>query len=754
MAACRAPAPFAVVLCAFAAMAPPASAQEAPVGGERDLPQAPSYEVRQAGSPLDVDGVLDEPAWVSADPIPLDWEWSPGDNVEPPVESVCRITFDDANLYIGCLARDPDPDAIRAYLTDRDQGFVFDQFTFLIDPFHDQRRAFEFRVTALGVQADAILSPNEGIEDFSWDAIWDSAARITGEGYVVEAGIPFKSLRFPRTEAVQTWGFILERSYPRTNRHRMTSGPRDRDNNCLLCQANEITGFRGIAPGIDLQLTPTLTAARTDRREDLPDGDLEFDDGDAEAGLTASWGITPSLSLGATLNPDFSQVEADAAQLEVNQRFALFFPEKRPFFLEGADFFQVPGDLVFTRTVANPDVGLKVTGKEGPHAVGAFATLDRLNNLIFPGSQESEQTSLDQDVTGVVARYRQDVGEASTLGAAYTGREAEGYHNRLVAADGFLRLTPTQSASFLVAGTTTDYPDSVAVEFDQNPRSFEGLGYVVEYDYESRDWNTSVDWTDVGDDFRADFGFVPQVGFRGPEVDIARVFWSDGGGWFNRISLGAEVAWQEDQDGDLLERRYELALNYDGPLQSSLRAWTEWSRVAFAGRLFDLVQPRLSLEVRPTGWLGLDLFASGGHEIDFDNVRRADEIFLNPSVDLRIGRPLEISLDHTYQRLSLDDERILTANLTELRALYHFNVRTFVRAIVQLRDNDFNPAMFAEEIEPEEQRVFSQLLFSYKLNPQTVIFVGYSDNYQGTSEFDLTQSDRTFFFKVGYAWRL
>ncbi|MGH8949790.1 MAG: DUF5916 domain-containing protein, partial [Acidimicrobiia bacterium] len=682
------------------------------------------------------------------------WEWLPGDNVEPPVESVCRITFDEARLYIGCVGHDPDPDAIRAYLTDRDQGFVFDQFTFLIDPFHDQRQAFEFRVTALGVQADAILILSQDIEDFSWDAIWDSAARITDEGYVVEAGIPFKSLRFPRTEGVQTWGFILDRSYPRTNRHRMTSGPRDRDNNCLLCQANEITGFQGVTPGIDLQLTPTLTAARTDRREEFPEGDLESDDGDAEAGLTASWGVTPSLSLGATLNPDFNQVEADAAQLEVNQRFALFFPEKRPFFLEGADYFQIPGDLVFTRTVADPDVGVKLTGKEGADAIGAFATVDRINNLIFPGSQESEQTSLDQDVTGVVARYRRDVGEASTLGVAYTGREAEGYHNRLLAADGFLRFSPTQSASFSVTGTTTDYPDSVAFEFGQDPGSFTGLGYSVEYEYQSRDWNAAADWTDVRDDFRADFGFVPQVGFRGPEAELERIFWGDGEGWFNRFSLEAEAEWQEDQDGDLLERQFVLAVNYEGPWQSHARAWTTWSRVAFAGETFDLVEPRFEFEVRPAGWVGFGAFTSFGHEVDFDNVRRADEVFLVPGFDLRVGRSFELGVDHTYQLLSLDDERILTANLTQLRALYHFNVRTFVRAIVQLRDNDFNPAMFEEEIEPEEQRVFSQLLFSYKLNPQTVIFVGYSDNYQGTSEFDLTQSDRTFFFKVGYAWRL
>ncbi|MDX1623157.1 MAG: DUF5916 domain-containing protein [Gemmatimonadota bacterium] len=734
----------------------PAALPASPIaqdGAADTLPEAPSYTIERAASEIDVDARLDEAAWEEAEEIPLKWEHFPGDNVEPPVESVCRTTYDDDALYIGCVGYDPNPDAIRAWLADRDEGFQHDHFVFVLDPFHDRRRAFQFRVTPLGVQMDAILSQNR--EDFSWDTIWESEGRITDEGYVVEVAIPFKSLRFPRTGDVQTWGFIFERSYPRSSRHRIASGPRDRDNTCLLCQENELTGLRGIAPGNDVEITPTVTAQRTDEREEFPAGDLEPAEEDVDAGITGQWGITPNVTLSATVNPDFSQVEADAAQLEVNTRFALFFPERRPFFLEGSDFIEVPANLIFTRTVADPNFGGKVTGKEGAHAFGAFLTEDDVNNLIFPGPRSSAQTSLDQEVTGAVARYRRDVGTSSTIGGFVTSRDAEGYSNRTGGVDGFFRFTPRWSGRVLVAGTRTDYPDELAEAFDQPPGSFTGLGYSVATEYESRHWEFELAWDDVEEDFRADFGFLPQVGFRGGRAGIERAFWSDGSAdWYDRISLEAAAEWREDHDGRLLERDYTIEAGYSGPLQTSGRVWLEWGSESFAGEIFDLFEPRAFVQIRPTGWLRLNTFMGFGEEIDFANARKADEVFLSPEVGLRIGRPLELSFEHTYQRLSIDEGRVFTAHLSELRAVYHFTVRAFLRAILQYRDVDRNPDLFSREVDPETRRMFSQLLFEYKLNPQTVVFVGYSDNRAGDHAIDLTQTDRTFFLKLGYAWRL
>lgn len=725
----------------------------APAPAQIDDGATPAYTIHRATVEIDVDGRLDESAWEEAEPIPLRWEHFPGDNVEPPVESVCRTTYDDAALYIGCVGYDPDPGEIRAWLADRDEGFEHDHFVFILDPFHDRRRAFQFRVTPLGVQMDATLSQNT--EDFSWDTIWESEGRITEDGYVVEVAIPFKSLRFPRGGDVQTWGFIFERSYPRSSRHRIASGPRDRDNTCLLCQENELTGLRGIAPGNDVEIVPTVTASRTDAREDFPEGDLETADEDLDAGVTARWGVTPNVTLSATVNPDFSQVEADAAQLEVNTRFALFFSEKRPFFLEGADFLEVPGDLIFTRTVADPVAGAKVTGKEAGHAFGGFVTRDEVNNLIFPGPRASDQTTLDHEVTGAVARYRRDVGASSTLGGFVTSRDADEYSNRVAGLDGFFRFTPRWSGEFLLAGTRTDYPDEVAAGFDQDPDAFGDVGYSLATRYDTRDWEARISWEDVGEDFRADFGFLPQVGFRGGRASVQRVFWGTGReGWYDQVDLEATGSWQEDQAGFLLSREVSLEAGYSGPLQSSARIWVEWGSESFAGEIFDLVEPRFVFGFRPTGWLEIDTFVGLGEEIDFANARVADEVFVNPEVAMRIGRPLELALEHTYQRLSVDEGRIFTANLTELRAVWHFSVRAFVRAILQYESVDRNPSLHVREVDRESQELFTQLLFEYKLDPRTVVFLGYTDNREGGDAFDLTQSDRTFFLKLGYAWRL
>ena len=347
-----------------------------------------------------MNGVLDEEAWAVAQAIPLPFEWQPGDNIPAPVKTECLVTYDIHNLYIGFRCFDPEPKKIRAHLMDRDDTdtlILDDHLSFMVDAFNDERRAFQFRVNPMGVQADAIFSELEGYEDFSWDAIWSAAAKITDWGYAVEVAIPLSQLRFRKSEGPQTWGFSAERSWPRDARHRMTSHPRSRNVNCILCQFNKLTGFEGIVPGKNIELNPTFTASRTDAMDmaGYPDGSLERGKAADEVGLTAKWGITPNLILNATANPDFSQVEADVAQLEINRRFALFYPEKRPFFLEGADFFLTPVQAVFTRTVADPLWGTKLTGKSGRTAMGFFGAQDEITNLVFPSNQGTMQTSLE-----------------------------------------------------------------------------------------------------------------------------------------------------------------------------------------------------------------------------------------------------------------------------------------------------------------------------------------------------------------------
>ena len=392
----------------------PVFAQQAPASpAPRVFPKI-TFNVTRAASGIKVDGVLDEDAWKTAGVVPLPYEWAPGDNVPPPVETECLVTYDAKYLYVAFRAHDPKPGDIRAHLMDRDDTDTLiqdDHVGVMIDTFNDERRAFQFRVNPLGVQADAVFSEQDGVEDFSWDMIWNAVGRITTDGYIVEIGFPLKQLRFQAGEGPQTWGFEAFRSWPRNVRHRISSQARDRNKSCVLCQENKITGLEGLAQGRNVELDPTATFSRTDELASPDAGTLTSGNPDAELGLTGRWSITSSMTLNGTINPDFSQVEADVAQLDVNQRFALFYPEKRPFFLEGIDYFVTPIQSVFTRTVADPYYGAKLTGKQGANAVGVFVTRDSLNNLVFPSNAGSSEASLDEDVSTVVG------GTAATSGA-------------------------------------------------------------------------------------------------------------------------------------------------------------------------------------------------------------------------------------------------------------------------------------------------------------------------------------------------
>jgi hypothetical protein len=721
-----------------------------PAGGTR---ATMSHMVSRATGSVSVDGVLSDAAWADATPIELAYEYLPGDNAEPPVRTECRVTYDALNLYLGCTAFDPQPERIRANYTDRDRALQDDHIVLLLDPFNDQRRAFQFRINPLGVQMDAILT--DASEDFSWDAIWASAGRITEEGYVVEAAIPFKSLRFPRSTEVQTWGIILERSYPRSARHRISSVPRDRSNSCLLCQSGRLSGFQGIAPGRDLELSPTLTASRTDRRPGLPSGDLVPGEGRAEPGLNARWGITSNISLNATLNPDFSQVEADVAQLTVNERFAVTFPEKRPFFLEGADLFQTFTATAVTRTIIDPRAGFKVTAKEGGHAVGAFVAQDRVNRLLFPANQRSRDVLLNEEVTTGVVRYRRDLGQASTVGVLYTGRSAEGYQNHVGSVDALLRLSSTNIFRAQLQHSLTEYPDTVVRAFQQPEGTFGGTTFIGQLSHNSRNWIASAQFEELGKDFRADAGHMPRMDVRVLRGNAQRVVWGRPGGWYNRLALNAVAQRLTMRDGTLTDRGLVLMANYQGPRQSELTWGVAHNRRLYNGRLFDLPDTRWAASVRPSGSVALRASGRHGAEIDIWNTRRADLLQLAPGIDLRLGRHLNADLSHTLQRLSTPQgEEIFQANLTQARLVYNFNARAFLRGTLQYQDLRRDPALYTQPVKPEEQNVSTQLLFSYKVNPQTVLFVGYADAHRGEREFDLVQENRTFFLKLGYAWRL
>jgi hypothetical protein len=581
-----------------------------PMLGEETPSSRTEYSIPRTESPIQVDGRLEEAAWQDAARIELQYETRPGENIAAPVETECLVTYNSSHVYIAFKAYDDNPQAIRAHMVDRDTAFNDDFVGVVLDTFNDERRAFEFFVNPLGVQMDLFNDDLSHEETTSWDAIWDSAGRITEEGYVVEMAIPFHQLRFPSGGEQLTWGFDAIRFYPRSDRVRIASQPMDRGVSCYLCQISKATGFEGASAGRNIELVPTLTAGRTDEREDFPEGDLQDGSAETELGLTAKWGITPSLTGNLALNPDFSQVEADVAQLDVNNPFALFYPEQRPFFLEGADIFSTPLDAVFTRNVADPLWGGKISGKQSIHGLGVFVAQDQVTNLLFPGSEESDSESFDFKTVDSVLRYRRDFGNASAVGALFTGREGDNYHNRVAGVDGVYRITDTHSLRFQALGSQSLYPDDIAEDYDQPMGSFSDQAYLLGYSHDSRNWRGWARYQDIGEDFRADMGFMPQVDFREGSTGFEHNWWGKEGDRYNRIEFGSQLERKEDQTGQLLQQEWRVWSGVGGPLQSFLWLNLSLAEQGYEGEVFDTNAVRTFFQIQPSGMFSFDMKAT------------------------------------------------------------------------------------------------------------------------------------------------
>lgn len=704
---------------------------------------AESVEVKKASSPIRVDAVLDEPAWKEATPIPIAYEWSPGENVPAAVATEAFVTWDDDKLYVAFRAHDPHPEAIRARYNERDEALQDDNVGFLIDPFNDDRRAYQFRINALGVQADAINSDVEGSEDFSWDAIWESAGRITADGYVVEVAIPLQQLRIPAGGGPQTWGFMAMRDWPRDVRHRFRSVITDQNRNCLICQFQDVSGFGAVHTGRNAEVTPTITAGSA--RALGSDEVRNFD-----AGVSGRWAITPSTSLQATLNPDFSQVEADAAQLDVNTRFALSFPEKRPFFLEGADFFSTQLPLVYTRTIADPSAGLKLTGKNGPTTFGVLVARDRITNFLLPTDESSSRVTLGQTSTTTVLRGQREIGKNLTVGGLFSSRTGPGYTNRVFSADSFERLTEQDSLRLQVAGSEASYPAGLQPERD--PR---GYALRARYSHNDRNWSWGGSYVELSPGFRADVGLFDQVSVRSGSASIQRRIRGGPGLWFRNLYFGLGADDTREYHGAWNEWGADVTAQYEGPRQLLVSAdFFAPNQEHFEGRTYHNLRHNFSASIQATRDVNFGLSANWGEAIDFTNSRDADFVTVSPSATFNVGQHFGGDASWQHQTFNTKSgERIFTADVPQGRLFYHFNGRTFVRAIVQYRDVTRNPDAYPRLIVHRESgAALSQFLFSYRLDAQTVLLVGYSDSYSGNETIDLTRTNRALFFKVGYAF--
>jgi hypothetical protein len=743
-----------------------------PLGFVLALLSAPQWTAAQApsiGPPLPVpraagtivlDGKLDDAAWQQAAVLDTFFETYPGDNTAPAVKTVVYLTYDEHSFYVGIHAFDPEPGKIRAPFVERDNIVgTDDNVAVFLDTRNDRRSAIELRVNPRGNQSDAIYNDNSSSEDFSPDFFYDTAAQLTGDGWTAEMRIPLSSLRYPKQEE-NRWGILVWRNYPRDQRYSFHSSPIARGSNCWICQSRELTGLTGLSGGGHFVAAPYVTGQRLGEPRDELGSPLEDQDPEADAGLDVKWTPSPNNALDATINPDFSQVESDVGQIAVNNQFAIFFPEKRPFFLESLDLFETPIQAVYTRTITDPRWGLRDTGKLGGTSYTVLLTEDQGGgSVIIPGPTGNDFAPQEFSSRVLVGSLRRDFG-SSYLGLLVTGRENDGGgHNRVGGPDFLWRRSETDQLTGQLLVSDTETPDREDLYPTWDGRQLTSHAGHLEWLHTGRDWTWRATVQDFGEDFRADEGFVPQVGFRSGRYALYRNFYPQRG-LFRRVAPYTIVRYIESPDGDLIQRQTIPGIQIQG--QRNMSTGIEFvvrEQLRVGSQVLERSNTNYYFQIDPGRRLSRVGFnGSLGDSIDFANGRVGQGGHLG---GFGILKPTDhLALDFTTDHQWLDvnagggrEGRLFTAQIERLKATYNFTARAFLRVIGEYLDVERDPRLYTFPVNADSGSFAGSALFAYQINWQTVLFVGYGDDRLQDRLGDLQRADRLVFVKISYAFQ-
>ena len=717
---------------------------------------------------ITLDGILDEQLWSNALIVDLNLVNSPWDNLPSPIKTTAKLIENGEFLYVSFIALDPDPEKIQGFLTDRDNAWFHDLVGIKLDTNNNRRLNYEFFVNPYGVQNDATYNEITSQANTAWDGLWYSFGKKTADGYQVEIAIPYNILNFKSDGQQKKWAIELVRTYPRDTKLRISHVPLNRDNPCWLCQYPEAIGFENAKIGQNIRLTPTISANRNDTRDvyadnNDPSGDWKSTN-DVAAGLDLRWGINANNLFNATVNPDFSTVESDSAQLNVNTNFALLYDEKRAFFLDNSDYFSSDFNLVYTRNIAEPDYGAKLTGRVDKHSYGLFITNDSKTNILLPGNLNSRITTLNKENNSSVLRYRYDFDEDLTLGTIATLRSADDYHNYVVGIDARYRLSESNALKAQWLNSDTLSSDQIGNNYDNN-KSFSDQAFKINFTHNSEYWLLDLDHQNIGADFRADLGYMPKADIKIDTVEIKRTFYSDHGSLWQEAGISGEWQIVHNINNELIERELSTTFSIDGPLQSTFELdYTHGEKVGLRyddtnididGNTSSFNEDQLNFytnaKLNNRTYVSLDLTV--GDKIDYANDRLGDLKQAAGNITVFMTDHLEFDFYQTYSKLDakMDSgitENVYIAHISELRLSYQFDVQSYLKLSVVYYDVDYaNTEQYKD--------LSTKLIYAYKINPQTVFFLGYSDfSYQDGDLTKLERSDRTFFTKISYAWSL
>ena len=718
--------------------------------------EKPALHVPRLESPIRVDGDLSDAGWAQAAKATNFSENFPIEKGEPSVATEAWVAYDDENLFLAFLAED-DPGAVRANLRDRDQIFQEDFVGILLDTYGDAAWAYEIFSNPLGVQGDLRWSRSN--EDDRFDLVFQSKGKITENGYQVEMAIPFSSLRFP-DKSEQVWRATFWRTHPRDSRRQYTWAAISRGEPCWPCQWGTLEGIHDVKPGSKLDLLPAVVASQYGVRTDpsSPNSSVNMEKAKAELSLNARYALTSSVLGEAALNPDFSQVESDASQVSVNTTFALIYPERRPFFQEGSDLFNTYVNAVYTRSINNPSVAARLTGRPSRTGAAYVVARDVDSPYLLPFGEGSAFVPAGPSVSNI-ARVQRSVLEDSYVGGLLTDRRRDGGGSGTVyGADGRIRFLKDYAVEFQALGSHTQEPDDTLLTsgrtgqptFDEDRyttafdgESFNGSAVYTSLEKSGRNWDFDFDYWGYSPAFRAENGAVTRNDYR--QVNGWTGYQIRPGGFFDlvrpNLSFGKMWSWNGQPKDQWVNP--ELFAQFKGQTEAfvAYRGSKERFRdVEFPGidRFVFYSESRFSNPVALGTFLEVGDFiarredppvlGSGYYAEAWGTLKPLTQLVLNPSfIYQTLDRPDGSNVFHGY--------------ILRVRTQYQFSRELFLRLIVDY-DN------FGDQLSFEP-------LVSYKLNPFTVGYLGSTHAmWRNDPNSSLEEQERQYFAKIQYLFQM
>lgn len=729
----------------------------------------PTLEVIRAHDRIQIDGDLSDAAWLYASRADNFVERSPGDMTEPEVETEAYITYDDKYLYVAFKCHD-DPSTIRATMCQRDQFYGDDAVCLLVDTYGDAAWAYEFFVNPYGVQKDYLWSRVQG-EDQGFDLIWESAARITDSGYQVEMAIPFESMRFPNAET-QTWKVDFWRNRPRESFTQYSWAAYDRNEQCWPCQWGTVNGIKDVHPGKGFEILPTVVGHQTSQLADFDNPQSALSNGKVkqELSIGGKYSISSSMTAEGTYNPDFSQIESDAAQIDVNSTIALFYPERRPFFQEGSDIFRTIFNSFYTRTVNDPQFAVKMTGRTNRLNIGFLSALDENTPYIIPLDDRSIMVNSGKSYVNVL-RVSGAFGHDNHLGIIYTDRRMDdnfsgaGGSGIIAAVDGDIRLS--QNYSFVgqyltshthepVDTTLSSGLEDIRFDHDKYSAAFDGESYsgdafIAQLRRRARNWNFTVDFNQVAPSYRTETGYDPWNDYKNFSVFNNYNYWIDEG-ILERITPWSYIEGRWDFDK---VKRWD---HYNFGLEGRLRLVQTYFQFIFGTgselwngiKYYDLRFYEIDLGNTFSDRLGYYFSYNRGKSVARYLDTEGNESNIYFEIDLKPIDRLTIEPNINYSRSTdvYSGEALYDGFIARVRTQFQANREFSLRFVVQY--NDFSQKW---EFDP---------LFTYRLSSFSVFYAGSTYDYDKfeinpstpESYTDWKVSSRQYFMKLQYMFRI